>query len=380
MKLSKPHLAEEIKALQQAGLLHSNGKPSRPGLSPLKLLNERAGNKSWLFRSAAVLEPWLLTQAGMSPKDSVNPLVLYIGKAQVGEHLSPHPLIEVDHLKQQLGSNYLKEGYSLLYCYLQLPPYRKQEISPSPWFDPAIYLEYNADLTPAERVNPFVHFLIQGGLQDRPATLLFDPYKWKERNRRLLHPVPVVDFLVRRHSDPNLRPTRPNLPGEITALSIDGELTGWVRDPEAQQSPQLEIWWNKHCIAKAQLLQSEGFAAQQTPDRTSFKAMLPAFLAEDLVKQAEAGNLCLQLRTTEGDEVGSPKGWQPDSTELQQWLENLNSSDSGEQLYTARKELLSPNQQKLVTTLLDQAEQVRAHEHRLRKRLAKRGCSQPKQG
>lgn len=372
MKLSKPQLAEEINALQQAGLLQSSGKPSKPGLSPLDILNERAGQKRWLVNSAAVLEPWLLTQLNHARKSGVNPLLLYISQAQAGRHLSPHPLIDLEYLQEQLGSRYIRDGYTLLYSYLQLPPDRKQEISPTPWFDPGVYLQYNTDLSASERNNPFVHFLVQGGLQDRPASLRFDPHKWKEQNRKLLHPVPVVDFLVRQHSDANLRPTRPNLPGAITTFSVDGELSGWVRDPEAQQAPQVEVWWNKQCIAKARLLPPEGFADQQTPEKANFKAMLPAFLAEDLVKQAETNNLRLQLRTTEGDEIGSPKGWQPNPTQLQQWLENLNALGSSVQKTMAHEQCLSPKQQELQTALLDQTKLVRAHEQRLRKHLANR--------
>jgi len=372
MKLSKSCLAAEIDILQKSGLLSQNGKSSKPGLSLLQLLNEPAGHKGWLLRSTAVLEPWQLMQLKHTPNRNINPLLLYISQAQAGIHLSPHPLIDTEHLLEQLGSRYVKDGYTLLYCYLQLPQYLKQKISPTPWFDPEVYLRYNTDLSPGERNNPFVHYLLQGGLQDRPASLRFDPRKWKEKNRKLLHPVPVVDFLVRRQSDPGLRPTRPNLPGGITAFSIDGYLSGWVRDPEAQQAPQVEVWWNKQCISKARLQLPDGFAAQQTPDKANFKAMLPAFLAEELVKQAKTGNLSLQLRTTEGHEIGPPKGWEPETTKLQQWLNNLNASASSEQKTTAHKQLLSPSQLLLQTTLLDQAKQVRRHEHLLGKRLAKR--------
>jgi hypothetical protein len=374
MKISKQLLAKEVDAFLKTGLLETKGRSSKRDASPLELLNERTRqSKQWLFLSAAILEAWLFAQNGNDTKQDINPLLIYISAAQSGRHLTPHPLIDAKHLCKALPEHYQLKGHTLLYSYLQLPPHLKGEISPTPWFDPKIYLQYNTDLHPEHRAEPFVHFLLQGARDCRPASTRFDPNKWITQEHKMLHPIPLVDYLLKRHRNPKLRPTRPNLPGEITSLNSDGVLQGWVKDPDAEAAPEVSIWWKKLCLSKAQHLPPEGFAARQVTNQSNFNAQLPAWLAEDLAAAAERGELNLLLRTSQGDEVGSPKGWHADAAATQQltlWQQQLDEPAINT---NHQDNLQSPTAKALELELNTITHRLREHERRLRERLSKGG-------
>ena len=374
VKISKHLLAKEVAAFLQTGLLRTTGRASERGAPPVQLLNERAKHsKQWLFQSAAILEPWLINQTGNNAKPDINPLLIYIGAAQTRRQLSPHPLFDVEHLLKALPREYQLEGHTLLYSYLQLPAHLKAEISPTPWFDPKIYFQYNTDLSPEQRAEPFVHFLLQGAKECRPASTRFDPHKWITQERKMLHPIALVDYLLKRQSNPKLRPTRPNLPGEITSVNSDGVLQGWVKDPDAEAAPDVSVWWKKLCLTKAQHLPPEGFAARQTTNQANFKAHLPAWFAEDLATAAGRGELNLQLRTSEGDEVGSPKGWHADAAASQQLMLWQQQLDEPAINTNHQDNLQSPTAKALEQELNTITHQLRTHERRLRRRISKGG-------
>ena len=368
--LSKQHLIEELKTFEEAGLLRLQGKPNRSGLMALELLNKRLDEKDWLLKSDALFEPWLLTQ--VSKNDKAHPLLIYVANAQIGKHLSPHPLIDANYLKEQLRVGQLQEGYSLLYSYLQLSVDERRMISPSPWFDPAFYLKYNIDLTPEQRSNPFLHYTLTGATQCRPASSRFDPYKWKEKHPKQLHTAPIVDFLLRQYSDPNLQPTRPNLPGGITELDASGSLFGWAIDPDATKPPKVSVWWGQKWLGNGVPIHKNHYSQHQSANRQDFKIILPGFLADDLLAAAQKGELCLYLRTDNGEEIGHPKGWQADDSACERlgfWLKALNALRNSDETMRDDHIMEDTVQLGIENEMNQLAQRLRDHELHIRKRL-----------